>query len=387
MRDIVVLGSTGSIGKNTLAIARHLGHEKIKVKGLSAKSNIELLAAQIKEFSPEAVAVYDYNAAKELQSQFPKLNVLFGIEGICSLASMSGNPLVVSAMTGSLGLLPTIQAIKAGNPVAIANKEVLVAGGELVTRFAKEMNVPLLPIDSEHSALFQCLHGIPRHHVKKLILTASGGPFLHFSAEQLKNVSPEQALKHPNWNMGIKNTIDSSTLMNKGLEVIEARWLFNFPVENIEVVIHPQSVVHSFVEMNDSSLVAQMATPDMKIPIQYALTYPDRCPTPVKPIDFRQSFHWEFQPPDLSKFKCLRLAYDALKTGGSAPCFLNAVNEVLVQRFYNREISWLEIGDMTEELLINHNISFPKTIEEILEIEKEACTLARTFAFEQGLVF
>lgn len=378
MREIVILGSTGSIGLNTLSVVRHLGPEQIKVKGLAAKSNIDLLHEQIKEFNPEAVAVFDPEAAKKLRQKNSRIEILTGMEGLCSLAAMTGNPLVISSMTGTLGLLPTINAIQASNPVALANKEALVSGGALVTKLAKQHNVTLFPLDSEHSAIFQCLQGIGKNHIKKLILTASGGPFLRMAQDQLYHITPEQALKHPNWAMGVKVTIDCSTLMNKGLEVIEAHWLFDIPLEQIEVVIHPQSIVHSFVETIDSSLLAQMAVPDMRLPIQYALTYPERLPSEVKSIDFRKSLCWEFLPPDISRFKCLSLAYQALKTGGSAPCFLNAANEVLVDRFYQKEIPWLKIGDGLEQLLSAHSIIQLKTVEDILGIDLEARRLAAT---------
>ncbi len=381
MRSIVILGSTGSIGKNTLDVARHLGKEKIRVRALAAKSNIDALASQIEEFSPEAVAVFDETQASALQKRYPKLSVLAGMEGICSLASLDGKPLVVSAMAGTLGIRPTLAAILAGNDVALANKETLVSGGSLVMRLAQQHHVRLLPVDSEHSAIFQCLQGVPHAHIRRLILTASGGPFRQLSKEQLRQVSPSQALKHPNWMMGPKITIDSSTLMNKGLEVIEAHWLYNIPVEKIDVVIHPQSIIHSFVELVDLSILAQLSNPDMRLPIQYALTYPERVPGQIKPLDFLQSFSMEFLPPDFDKFKCLDLAYRSIRSGNSYPCFLNAANEILVDRFIRGEISWTDIPAGLEELLERHSPLPVDTVDEILDIDRDARLSAQTLKF------
>jgi 1-deoxy-D-xylulose-5-phosphate reductoisomerase len=379
MRSLVVLGSTGSIGKNTLAVAQHLGTDKVKVRGLAAHSNITLLAQQIDSFNPEVVAVYDKDAAYRLQKSYPHLAVLTGLEGICTLASLDSKPLVIAALSGSIGIQPTVSAICAGNDVALANKEVLVAAGAYVTSLARQHGVSLLPIDSEHSAIFQCLQGISHAQIRRLILTASGGPFRGYTIEQLATVTAAQALKHPNWSMGQKNTIDSSTLMNKGLEVIEAHWLFDIPLSSIEVVVHPQSIIHSMVECVDSSILAQMGVPDMQLPIQYAITYPERMKSPLKPFDFTQQHSLEFYPVDLERFKCLKLAYQALKAGDSFPCFLNAANEVFVQRFLAGDISWLSIGNGLERLLEEHSPQNLHALEDILAVDGEARRMAAEY--------
>ncbi len=381
MRHLVILGSTGSIGKNTLNVARHLGPERIRIKALAAKNNIELLYAQIQEFQPEVVAVYDTDKALELQRQCPHIKVLKGIEGICAIASLSNNLFVVSAMNSAMGLLPTVEAIKAGNTIGLANKEVLISAGAYICKLAAKHGVELLPMDSEHSAIFQCLQGINKDHVKKVILTASGGPFLKMEKEQLKNVTVTQALKHPNWLMGAKITIDCSTLMNKGFELIEAHWLYGFPVEQLDVVIHPQSIIHSFVETIDSSMLAQLAVPDMRLPIQYALTYPERFPSLIKPLDFRELTKLEFFPPDMDKFRCLALAYDSLRAGGSASCFLNGANEVLVQRFVKGEIPWIGIAQGLDQLLSAHQIVPLTQINDVLAVDAEAQRLAEELKF------
>lgn len=381
MRSIVILGSTGSIGKNTLNVAKHLGKEKIHVRALSAYSNISILAEQIKEFDPEVVAVYDEKQAHKLQQQFPNLQVLSGMQGLCAIASLPGKPLVVSALVGTLGIQPTVAGIRAGNDIALANKETLVSGGAFITQLVKKHNVRLLPIDSEHSAIFQCIQGVPHGHIRRLILTASGGPFLKLSPDQLQNVTPDQALKHPSWLMGPKITIDSSTLMNKGLEVIEAHWLYNIPVEKIDVVIHPQSIIHSMVELIDTSILAQMTEPDMQLPIQYCLTYPERVPSALKSFDFLKARTLEFYPPDFQKFKCLDLAYQTLRSGGSYSCYLNAANEVLVDRFLKGEISWLGIPEGLEKLLSKHTSIVPHHLDDILQIDADARLSAAALKF------
>ena len=339
MKRIAVLGSTGSIGKNVLNVARHL-KESVQVDAIAAHCNIELLQAQAQEFRPRLVAVFDEKKAMELQKKIPHIEVVAKQEGLIAASTLPQVEMVVSAISGLTGLIPTIKAIEAGKDIALANKEVLVAAGQLITSLVKEKGVQLLPVDSEHSAIFQCLQGKKNRFIRRLVLTASGGPFKNWSKDQLAQVSLQDALAHPTWQMGKKITIDSSTLMNKGLEVIEAYWLFNIPFANIEVVIHPQSIIHSMVEFDDCSTLAQMSQPTMVIPIQYALTYPDRKPTIAAPLDFTKQMALEFSPPDYAKFPCLSLAYESLKKGGTLPCFMNAANEVLVERFLNQEISW-----------------------------------------------
>lgn len=368
-KRISILGSTGSIGINTLNVARHLGEEKIQIVSLAARSNTELLEKQIEEFRPSFVGIYEKEKVKELKKKFPNLSIEGGIEGIIEAARYPSSQLVVCAISGSIGLLPTVAAINAGKEIALANKEVLVCAGELIMNLAAEKKVTIIPIDSEHSAIFQCLHGEDIQNVKRLILTASGGPFLNYSMEQLATIKVEEALKHPNWSMGLKNTIDSSTLMNKGLELIEARWLFNVPTKNLEVIIHPQSIIHSLVEYLDGSMLAQMSIPTMLVPIQYALTYPKRELGMLSPFDFIKNNTLQFLKPDLDRFKCLKLAFDSLNEGGSMSCYMNGANEVLVNRFISKEISWLEISKKLNLLLEQHQKQAMSSIEEAMHID------------------
>lgn len=368
MKRIVILGSTGSIGKNALNVVRHLKHE-FQVTALAAKSNIDILEEQAKEFNPAIIAVYDKEKACELQKRLPHHFIVGGMEGLLAVAAYEDADFVISAIAGTIGLQPTIAAIKAGKDVGLANKEALVSGGALVMRLVKEAGIQLIPIDSEHSAIFQCLKQEPFRSIDRLILTASGGPFRTWTDEQLERVTPEQALAHPTWRMGPKVTVDSSTLMNKGLEVIEAYWLFNVNIANIEVVIHPQSLIHSMVEFTDRSMLAQMSEPTMIIPIQYAMTYPNRMPGMLKRFDFLKHSVMEFFIPDLKKFRCLGLAYEAVRQGGSLPCYMNAANEVLVQRFLNKEISWKEIGLQLEALMSQHQVQPIDSLETILAID------------------
>lgn len=376
MKPIAILGSTGSIGQSTLRVVRHL-KDRLSVKALAAHSNIDLLYQQAIEFQPEIIAVWDQFKALELKKMLPGMHVVGGMEGVCEAAAHPSVQFVVSAMVGTAGLLPTMTAVKHGKQIGLANKEVLVAAGELITKLAQEHGAQLLPIDSEHSALFQCLDQKEMGTVRRLILTASGGPFLNFSEKQLENVTLEDSLKHPNWKMGAKVTIDCSTLMNKGLEVIEARWLFNLPVEQIEVVVHPQSLIHSLVEFIDGSILAQMSHQDMILPIQYALTYPDRLAGILPPFDFTKYNRLELLPPDWMKFPCLRLAVEAIKQGGSAPCFLNAANEVMVSRFIQKEISWRSIGVKLEKLMESHQVAKQLNLETILEVDASARECAK----------
>ncbi len=370
-KKISILGCTGSIGQQTINVARHLG-ERIKVVGLAAKSNVDLIEAQALETGAEIVCLFDEKAAKELKRRHPMWNVVSGMEGLCEVASYHSIDTVVVGLVGSMAILPVIEAVKDKKVVALANKEVLVAAGEYVTLLAKEKGVTLFPIDSEHSAIFQCLQGEDIASVSRVILTASGGPFLHLSEEELLNVTVEGASAHPTWTMGNKVSIDCSTLMNKGFEVIEAKWLFDLPVEKIDVVVHPQSLVHSFIEFVDGSMKSQINEPSMELPIQYALTYPERVKRGGKPFDFQKHKLFEFYLPDLKKFKCLALAYESLRIGGSLPCVLNAGNEVLVERFCRGELSWMQISEKLELLLSRHNVVYKTSIDSILEVDREA---------------
>ena len=380
-KNIAILGSTGSIGVNSLNVIRHLAsltqegstqETPIQVNALAAKSNIALLEEQAKEFNPKLIAVFDEDKALLLQKRLPNTTVLSGIEGLKAVASFSGVDLVISAMSGTIGLVPTEVAIKAGKDIGLANKEVLVSGGQWLLSLVKKNDVQLLPIDSEHSAIFQCLNGEKAKTLKHIILTASGGSFLNHSAKQLESVTVDDALNHPNWKMGSKITVDSSTLMNKGLEVIEASLLFNVPTSKIKVVIHPQSIIHSMVEFVDGSIMAQMGDPDMKTPIQYAITYPDRAPGIMKSFDFTKNLTLQFSPPDYDKFRSLKLAYEAMEVGDSLPCYMNAVNDTLVHRFLSKKIRWKDIMEKLETLMLKHPIEKIHSLEDIQSIDQQA---------------
>lgn len=370
-KRIAILGSTGSIGRSTLEVVRNL-KDKLSVTVLAGGSNIDLLEQQAKEFSPKLIAVYDEKKALELKARLPSVPVVGGMQGLIEAATFSDMDILLSAITGAIGIRPTVAAIKAGKTIALANKEVLVAAGECVMALAKEQNVTILPVDSEHSALFQCLQSSKQKEVRRLIITASGGPFYKLAKEEMENLSVEDALKHPTWSMGSKITIDSSTLMNKGLEVIEASYLFGIPVEQIDVVIHPQSVIHSMVEFVDGSMLSQMSQPTMLVPIQYALTCPSRYPGIIPPFDFRRYPSLEFIVPEQRKFVCLELAFEALRQGGSMPCYLNAANEVLVQRFLNKKISWLDISRKLEKLCLSHKVEKQMDLEKVFAIDASA---------------
>lgn len=372
MKSLSILGSTGSIGKNCLAAARHLGKEKVRIVALAARSQIDLLEEQAKEFSPDIIAVYDIAKALELQKRLPHIPVLSGLEGLKTVAVYDSANLVISAMSGAIGLVPTLAAIEAKKNIGFANKEVLVSGGEIVMSLVKKQGVQLIPIDSELTAIFQCLKGEIPKAVKRILITASGGPFRLFTHEQLASVTLEHALKHPNYRMGPKVTIDSSTLMNKGLEMIEAFWLFEVPLEKIEVLVHPQQVIHSMVEFIDDSVIAQMGYTDMITPIQYAITYPQREQGTLPPFDFVKHNTLQFFPPDTDRFRCLKLAYDAVRSGGSLCCYMNAANEVLVHRFLNKEIGWKEIATRLEELMLRHSTCPVHSLEDILKIDQMA---------------
>lgn len=378
MKKVLVLGSTGSIGINTLKVIKSLSEsgdssaDCYKISALTANKNIKLLEEQINEFSPEFVAVKDENAAKELRNKVGKVcKVLSGIDGLCKAAAEGDYDIIVSAMVGFAGLAPTIEAIKRGKRIALANKETMVVGGELVTQFAKKYNAEIIPVDSEHSAIFQCLTGEKKSNVKKIILTASGGPFLNTDKKQFEKVTVKEALNHPNWNMGNKITIDSATMMNKGLEVIEAHWLFDIPENKIEVLIHPQSIIHSMVEYIDGSIKAQLSLPDMKFPIQYALTYPDRMKNNFPGTDFTSIGTLNFLKPDLDKFECLRIAYDALTDGGLAPCILNAANEIAVDKFLKGEIKFSTIPVIISKALDKFENHKSPDLDLIFEYDKQ----------------
>ena len=370
MKKIAILGSTGSIGTQTLEVVRENGD--IEVLGLAAGNNIKLLEQQIREFSPKVVAVWKEEKAKELRENIKDLNVkvVSGMDGLIEVSVLPDTEILVTAILGKIGIRPTIEGIKAGKDIALANKETLVTAGHIIMPLAKEYNVQILPVDSEHSAIFQSLQGGQHQAVKKILLTASGGPFRGRKEEQLINIKVEDALKHPNWEMGRKITIDSSTMINKGLEVIEAKWLFDVDVDDVQVVVQPQSVIHSMVEYVDGAIIAELGTPDMKLPIQYALYYPERRYLPGDRLDFWKLGKLDFEKPDMDTFYGLKMAYEAGRIGGSLPTVFNAANELAVSKFLNREIKYLEIMEIIEDCMKAHkNIENP-TLEEILETEQ-----------------
>ncbi|UCG11206.1 MAG: 1-deoxy-D-xylulose-5-phosphate reductoisomerase [Deltaproteobacteria bacterium] len=374
MKNIAILGSTGSIGRNTLNVVEQFP-ERFRVVALAAGRNIDLLAEQIQRHRPKLVAVFDQQLARDLMGRVEPatdLHVLAGGEGYQQVAACPEADMVLSAMVGAAGLEPTLSAVRAGKDVALANKETLVMAGALVMEEVRKNGVRLLPVDSEHSAIFQAMEGNRRKDVKRILLTASGGPFLNMTMEQLQSVTPNQALAHPNWVMGPKITIDSATLMNKGLEVIEAKWLFDEPVDKIEVHIHPQSVVHSMVEYVDGSVIAQMGIPDMRSPIAYALAYPSRLPLDLPPLDLFSLKTLTFLEPDLSRFPCLDLAFAACRTGGSMPAVLNAANEVAVQAFLDRRIPFTGIARLVGEAMEEHVVEPAGELEELLEADNWA---------------
>jgi len=376
MKKIALLGSTGSIGTSTLRIVQHLPHS-FQITALAAHSNHRLLAEQIACFNPQIACIYCPEYAPALKARFPHVHIVTGDEGLAEIVAHSSVDYVVMAIVGMRALKPTIEAIKAGKTIGLASKEVLVSAGEYISHLAKQKGVTLLPIDSEHSAIFQCLERRKHEEIRRVILTASGGPFRKHSREQLDSVTVEEALAHPTWNMGPKVTIDSSTLANKGLEMIEARWFFDLPPEKIEVVIHPQSIIHSFVEFVDGSMIAQISEPNMIYPIQYALTYPERQIGMFPPFDFLKNSQLTFFPPDLDRFPALRLAQESLKCGKSLPAFYNGANEVLVERFLNKEISWNSIAGLLEKLLSRHQAIAAESLEAILSIDQLAREEAR----------
>lgn len=373
MKKIVVCGSTGSIGQSTLKVAAHLKDEIEVVSLISYGNNLDLLEEQILTHRPKSVALFDEKKADELRMRSLSTRVLSGMEGIKELIQSDDNNFIMMAIVGLRALEPTLAAIEKGKTIGLANKEVLVSAGELVIERAKQHGATLIPVDSEHSAIFQCLQGSQKSDVSRLILTASGGPFYAYSMEALEKVSVQQALSHPTWRMGPKVTIDSSTLINKGLELIEAYWLFGFPLEKISIVIHPQSIIHSMVEFVDGVILAQMSEPLMLYPIQYALTYPHRKQGIEKSFDFMKNGKLEFSLPNTEKFRAISLAYHVLKEGASLPCYFNAANEVLVERFIRGEISWLSIVNKLDQLLSRHQpIAMGELVENVFLIDDRA---------------
>lgn len=369
MKKIAILGSTGSIGTQTLEVVRENGD--IQVLGIAAGSNIGLLEEQIREFHPRLAAVWSAEKAGELRTRIADTDtrVVSGMDGLLEVSIMEDTEILVTAVVGMIGLRPTIEAIKAGKDIALANKETLVTAGHLIMPLAREHHVSILPVDSEHSAIFQSLQGNEKKKVHKILLTASGGPFRGKKEEDLLEIRVEDALKHPNWAMGRKITIDSSTMVNKGLEVIEAKWLFGVDVDRVQVVVQPQSIIHSMVEYVDGAIMAELGTPDMKLPIQYALYYPERRYLPGERVDFWSLGKLEFEKPDMDTFYGLKLAYEAGEKGGSLPTVFNAANELAVRQFLNREIKYLEIVEIIEDCMRAHqNIANP-SVEQILDTE------------------
>ena len=371
MKKIAILGSTGSIGTQTLEVVR--ANKDIEVTALAAGSNIDLLEKQIREFSPKIAAVWNEEKAKELKDRVRDLDIRVesGMDGLLAVATELGAEIVVTAVVGMIGIRPTIAAMNAGKDIALANKETLVTAGHIIMSLAKEKHVRILPVDSEHSAIFQSLNGETGNKIHKILLTASGGPFRGWTREQMKSVQVEDALKHPNWTMGRKITIDSSTMVNKGLEVMEARWLFGVEMDQVQVVVQPQSVIHSMVEYEDGAVIAQLGTPDMKLPIQYALYYPERRFLAGDRLDFAKLAQITFEAPDFENFHGLSLAYKAGRRGGTLPTVFNAANERAVQKFLDREIGYLTITDMSEAAMEHHTVKENPTVEEILAAEQE----------------
>ncbi len=373
-KRIGIIGSTGSIGKSTIEVLKNLKKNNfdVEVVFLSANTNITLLAEQVKELSPRCVYIENPGKANEFKNNydFKNLKVITGFENLLELVRSNDYDMLLAAVVGFYGLAPIEEAIKSGKQIAVANKEPLVVAGKIINSLLKEFNSTLLPIDSEHSAILQCLSGEERNEINKIILTASGGPFRNKTIQEIENSSLEDALNHPNWSMGDKITIDSATMMNKGLEVIEAKWLFDIDVEKIDVIIHPQSIIHSMVEFTDGSIKAQLGIPDMKIPIQYAITYPERVASDYSRVDFTRYSNLTFEKPDLIKFECLRLAFDAIKGGGTYPVVLNASNEIAVELYLKGKIKFLQISKIIKFMLDKHNSIDDFEMEHIYEIDR-----------------
>ena len=379
MKNIIILGSTGSIGVNALRVIK-ANPEKYQVIALSAGKNIELLLEQVKEFRPIAVAVLEETPAMELKAQLSdtgKIEVFFGTEGFSRLVTIEGVDTVISAMTGAAGLLPTYSAIRAGKDIALANKETMVMAGSLIMAEAKKQDISVLPIDSEHSAILQSLRGHPREDLKRVILTASGGPFRDLSLEEMSKVTPAQALNHPNWEMGPKISIDSATMINKGLKAIEAKWFFDLDMDQISILMHPQSIVHSMVEYKDGSIISQMGVPDMTIPISYALSFPHHLKNQIPPLKLEKIGMLSFEKPDMKRFKCLALALKAAEIGGSMPTVLNGANEIGVEAFLKGQIGFLDIPDLTEKTMLAHRKHPIDSIETVMEVDRWARITAR----------
>lgn len=377
IKKISVLGSTGSIGTQTLEIARY--NQDIGITALAAGSNVELLEKQVREFHPKIACLWKEEAARELKRRIRDLDVkvVSGMEGLMEAACEPEAQIVVTAVVGMIGIRPTIAAMEAGKDIALANKETLVTAGHIIMPLAKEKGVKILPVDSEHSAIFQCLQGAGENRIHKILLTASGGPFRGRSREQLAGVQPEDALKHPNWSMGRKITIDSSTMVNKGLEVMEAHWLFDVDMDQVQVVIQPASVIHSMIEYEDGAVIAQLGTPDMKLPIQYALYYPERRFLPGDRLDFTKLKEIMFDEPDMETFRGLKLAYEAGKAGGSLPTVFNAANELAVSLFLEKKIPYLAITDLIQGAMENHKRKAAPNVDQILAAEQEAYDFIR----------
>lgn len=368
MKNITILGSTGSIGTQTLDIVRE-NPDKFKISALTCGKNVKLLAEQLREFRPAAAVVSAEADVEALKNEFPDIDIRYGREGLVYAASQTEYDILVNSLVGMAGLEPTYHAINAGRTIALANKETLVAGGALIMGAAAEKNVEILPVDSEHSAVFQCLEGFKKSQVRKIILTASGGPFRGKTKEELENVTLEQALNHPRWKMGSKITIDSSTLMNKGFEVIEARWLFDVLPSKIDVVVHPESIVHSMVEYEDGAVMAQLGLPDMRIPISLALNYPDRLENSMPSLDLAKAASLTFEKPDMETFPCLRLAYDALDAGDTYCTALNAANEICVAAFLDGKINYSDISNTLQHIMDTHRPSDGADLDEILRVD------------------
>lgn len=371
MKKVTILGSTGSIGTQALDVIRK-NSSKLQVAGLTCRSRIEVLEKQIEEFSPAAVSVGSEEDGNRLRKKYPELEVFWGEQGLTRIA-VADCDIVLNSLMGISGLRPTYEAINHGHTIALANKETLVAGGELITELAREKDVSIIPVDSEHSAIFQCLQASGGSAIKRILLTASGGPFKDYSIEDLENVTLEQALNHPKWSMGSKITVDSATMMNKGLEVIEARWLFDVAPDQIQIHVHPESIVHSMVEFQDTSIIAQIGLPDMRLPISYAFGYPERMPFGGDSLDFfTMASTLHFQKPRRDVFRCIDLAYDALKMGKGATCYLNGANEELVKHFLNRKIRFLDIQNTLERLMNSYNPVDLHTVDELLALDRKA---------------
>lgn len=378
IKGLSILGSTGSIGTQALEVCDNLN---IKVVSLIANSNVRVIEEQIRHFKPEVAALYNEKAARELRLAVKDTDtrILEGSDGVLEAVTYSQADTVLTSVVGTAGLLPTISAIEAGKNIALSNKETLVTAGKIITDLVRKKGVKLFPVDSEHSAIFQCIAGNRDRDISRLILTASGGPFRGYSRQALKSVTVKEALNHPNWSMGSKITIDSATMMNKGLEVIEAMWLFDIPVSQIDIVVHPQSIIHSMVEFNDGSVMAQMGAPDMRIPIQLALTWPERISNSFNKIDFDKLSCLNFEKPDYNTFEALKLAKEAAETGGTMPCAMNAANEVAVELFLEEKISFLEITEVIKLVMKNHIVNTEPVLNDIIDTDRASRELARSF--------